>query len=103
MLADLVRRCRSADHLPALFAHLGYEADEGAVTDGWRAVARWRTFRVVGTDADDPAGAARGPPRPPPRGPPRRAAPPPAPRRAVAEARHHRARARAPDGRRAGE
>jgi hypothetical protein len=59
MLADLVRRCRSADHLPALFAHLGYEKDDGPVADGWRAVARWRTFRVIGTDAPDPSIAAR--------------------------------------------
>jgi hypothetical protein len=59
MLADLVRRCRSTDHLPALFAHLGYQGDEGTVADGWRAVARWRTFRVVGADADDPPAAVR--------------------------------------------
>jgi hypothetical protein len=59
MLADLVRRCRSADRLPALFAHLGYEGDDGRVADGWRAVARWRTFRVIGTDASEPAGAVR--------------------------------------------
>ena len=59
MLADLLRRCASADHLPALFSHLGYEGDEGTVADGWRAVARWRTFRVVGTDADDPPATVR--------------------------------------------
>jgi hypothetical protein len=59
MLADLVRRCRSADHLPALFTHLGYEEDHGSAADGWRAVARWRTFRVVGADAADPAVTVR--------------------------------------------
>ena len=59
MLADLVRRCRSARHLPALFTHLGYEQDDGASADGWCAVARWRTFRVVGTDAADPSVAVR--------------------------------------------
>jgi hypothetical protein len=59
MLADLVRRCRTADHLPALFAHLGYGRDDGPTADGWRAVGRWRTFRVIGTDADDPAAAVR--------------------------------------------
>ncbi|HEX9631153.1 MAG TPA: hypothetical protein VGA02_01720, partial [Gemmatimonadales bacterium] len=59
MLADLVHRCRSARHLPALFTHLGYEQDDGAPADGWCAVARWRTFRVVGTDAADPSVAVR--------------------------------------------
>jgi len=58
MLADLVRRCRSADDLPALFTHLGYERDDGPAADGWRAVARWRTFRVIGACAPEPAGAA---------------------------------------------
>jgi len=59
MPADLLERCRSVDQLPVLFADLGYEADEGPVTEGWRAVARWRTFRVIGAEASNPRDAAR--------------------------------------------
>jgi len=59
MLADLVHRCRSTADVAAVFTHLGYDPDEGPPADGWRALARWRSFRVVGTMAPDPREAAR--------------------------------------------
>jgi len=59
MLAPLLARCRQTDDLPPLFARLGYAADDGEPEEGWRPVARWRTFRVVGANAPDPRDAAR--------------------------------------------
>lgn len=59
MLTTLLGRCRRVADLPPLFAHLGYTAEAGEADGDWRPVARWRTFRVVGTAADDPSEAVR--------------------------------------------
>ncbi len=59
MLANLVRATRRAADLVPLFVELGYTPDDEARDDGVRAIARWKTFRVVATDADDPRAAVR--------------------------------------------
>jgi hypothetical protein len=59
MLATLLGRCRRAEDLPPLFAHLGYATAESGVEGDWHAIARWRTFRVIGATAADPVEAVR--------------------------------------------
>lgn len=59
MLAALLTRCHGPDDLRALFAHLGYGPDDGAGSEPWVPVARWRSFRVVGGVVSEPRDAAR--------------------------------------------
>ena len=59
MLATLLGRCRRAEDLPSLFTHLGYATAEGETEGEWQSVARWRTFRVIGTAAEHPAETVR--------------------------------------------
>ncbi len=50
---------RSPSDLPALFEALGYVADEAPYPDGWCAVARFRSYRVVACDAPDARATVR--------------------------------------------
>jgi Eco57I restriction-modification methylase len=59
MLATFVRATSRAADLVPLFVELGYAPDDEARDDGMLAIARWKTFRVVATDAQDPRAAVR--------------------------------------------
>ncbi len=59
MPRDLLRRVRSLSQLSDLFVHLGYQHADLPFAHGTRVIARWRSFRVAGIEADDPRAAAR--------------------------------------------
>ena len=58
-LAPFITRARSAGDLASLFGALGYRPEDAAAEDGWTAVARWRSYRVLARVTRSPRDLSR--------------------------------------------